>query len=132
MKKPIHKIILLSLLVLTTAMQCNEDNNPITCEQTLQSLQNYKTTIEALAAASICSDQFECRYVAFGSKPCGGPWEYLVYSTSIDTTELVALVSDYNDQEERYNLNCGAVSDCLAVQPPTSFDCVNERCIPLY
>lgn len=132
MKKLNLTFTLLLLFVFTTATQCYEDDNPLTCEQTLQSLQDYKTTIEALAATSICTDEFECRNVAFGSKPCGGPWEYLIYSTSIDTLELVALVSDYNGQEERYNLNCGAVSDCSVVQPPTDFECENGRCIPTY
>jgi hypothetical protein len=26
-----------------------------------------------------CAGDGDCRYIAFGSKPCGGPWEYLIY-----------------------------------------------------
>lgn len=132
MKKTVYSMGLLLFFVLTTAMQCDEDDSPVSCAQTLQYLQDYKATIESIAAASVCDGDFECRYIAFGSKPCGGPWEFLVYSTSIDTLELMNLVSDYNILENNYNLDCGAISDCSTPQPPIGFECENNRCIPVF
>jgi len=39
----------------------------------LQDLQDLGITIENQASSSVCSDVFECRYIPFGSKACGGP-----------------------------------------------------------
>lgn len=132
MKKSIVLLGLMSLFMLTTAMQCDEDDSPVSCGQTSQVLAEYKASIESFAAESVCGDEFECRFIAFGSKPCGGPWGYLVYTTSIDTTQLVTFVNDYNQLEANYNLVCSAVSDCSAPQPPIGFDCQNNQCIPIY
>ncbi len=132
MKKSIVLFGLISLFILTTAMSCDEDDSPINCGQTAQVLAEYKASIQSLADQSVCGDEFECRYIAFGSKPCGGPWEFLVYSTSIDTMQLMTFVADYNQLEANYNLICNAVSDCSTPQPPTGFNCENNECIPIF
>lgn len=132
MKKTIVTLGIMSLFILLTAMTCDKEEIPKHCEDTQLELLQFKSDIKTLANTSICSVAFECRYIAFGSKPCGGPWEYLVYTTSIDTLALNSLVAEYNQMENNYNLNCGAVSDCSAPQPPTGFDCQNGQCIPIY
>ena len=133
MKKIILRIGFMSLFVLLTAMQCEKDDNyTISCEQRVQSLAELKADVQAIANASICSEEFECRYIAFGSKPCGGPWEFLIYSTSIDTVALASLVASYNTMESDYNSSCNAISDCSTPQPPTDFRCENNQCIPIY
>lgn len=61
----------------------------------------------------------QCRTIAFGSKPCGGPWQYLVYSTAVsDSTRLRSLVSRYNVLEEDFNRRTGRASDCAFVMRP--------------
>lgn len=132
MKKSIVLLGLIPVFLLTTAMSCEEDDAPINCGQTLKVLAEYKASIESLAAQSVCGEEFECRFIAFGSKPCGGPWEFLVYTTSIDTTQLLTFVADYNQLEANYNLICNPVSDCSAPQPPTGFGCENNQCIPIF
>ena len=84
MKKSIITLGFMSLFISLTAMQCDDDDIVMTCEDSVQNLSVLKSHIETLANASVCGDDFECRYIAFGSKPCGGPWEYLIYTTSID------------------------------------------------
>ncbi|MBJ7879750.1 hypothetical protein [Gelidibacter salicanalis] len=91
-----------------------------------------KTTIQDLAGASVCNGNFECLYIAFGSKPCGGPWSYLVYSTSIDTLKLTNLVDTYNQLEKMLNSECGRISDCAFVVPPQRLECKNNTCIAIY
>lgn len=133
MKKTLLVFGFMSLFILFTAMQCEkDDDNVISCEDRLQDLTILKANINQIASASICSEEFECRYIAFGSKPCGGPWEYLIYSTSIDTANLRSLVETYNMLETAYNSNCNAISDCSAPQPPIDFGCENNECIPIY
>ncbi len=132
MRKTIFTLGFASLFLLLTAMQCDKDEITTSCEDTEMELQAFKSNIEALANTSICSEEFECRYIAFGSKPCGGPWEFLIYTTSIDTLTLTSLVAEYNQLEANYNLNCNIVSDCSTPQPPIGFDCVESQCIPVY
>jgi hypothetical protein len=133
MKKVIISIALIIIAgVFIVACTIEDDDDILTCDPILQDLQYLKIAIEDFAASSICSDAFECRYIAFGSKPCGGPWSYLIYSTSIDTLELQTLVTDYNETENNYNLICGATSDCSVPNPPSSFTCEDNQCIPIY
>ena len=132
MKKTIATLGFMSLFILLTAMQCEKDELLVDCESVQSELVTFKSNIVAMTSESICSDEFECRFIAFGSKPCGGPWEFLTYTTSIDTVALTSLVADYNQLEANYNINCGAVSDCSAPQPPIGFDCENNQCIPIY
>lgn len=122
-------LLLLPMALILMSTQCEDDILLVSCEEQRASLDVLGEEIEDLVNTSICSDEFECRYIAFGAKPCGGPWEYLVYSTSIDTLRLQSLVNDYNNQEADYNLNCDVVSDCLFVGPPSALICENDRCI---
>ena len=132
MKKTFALLSLMSLFMMLTAMQCDKDDLESSCEAQSANLIQLKSDIESMANASVCGDTFECRYIAFGSKPCGGPWEFLVYSTSIDTLALTSLVMEYNQLEANYNINCNMASDCSTPQPPIGFDCENNQCIPLF
>jgi len=125
----LFNIVVFSFLFMATTC---EDDNQTNCEEQLASLANLKLDIENLASTSICNETFECRYIGFGSKPCGGPWGYLVYSTSIDTLMLEDLVTKYYAQENNYNTECGSISDCSVPQPPIAFDCSENKCVPIY
>lgn len=118
-------------MMLFMATTCEDDFVMVTCEEQLASLNELELEIETLIMESVCGDSFECRSIAFGTKPCGGPWRYLTYSTSIDTLRLQSLVQDYNFMEEDYNFNCDVVSDCAVAIPPSGFDCQDNRCVPL-
>lgn len=132
MKSLVSLLSFMSLFLLLTAMQCDDDDTAYNCEDSVAYLTEQKLKIENMAKESICGGAFECRYIAFGSKPCGGPWEFLIYTTSIDTLALKSLVSEYNRLEANYNLNCGAASDCSVPQPPIGFNCENDQCNPMY
>lgn len=133
MKKTFALFTLMSLFILTTAMQCDDDDlSTYDCEGNTTYLADLKASIQSMANASVCSEEFECRYIAFGSKPCGGPWEYLTYTTSIDTVALTSLVMEYNQFEAHFNINCDVVSDCSVPIPPIGFDCQNNACIPIF
>jgi hypothetical protein len=131
MKKSTVLLILIPSFFLFTATQCDDDNIDFSCDNNLESLSELSILIENLANSSECGDDFECRYIAYGAKPCGGPWRYLTYSTSIDTLQLQDLVEEYNSIEENYNMNCDAVSDCAVAIPPSGFECDNNQCIPI-
>ncbi len=78
-----------------------------------------------------CSDSSVCSSTGIGSKPCGGPWKYLVYSTSTtDVEKLTSAVADLNSYEAGYNQQEGLLSDC-SIAPPANPGCVNNKCIDL-
>lgn len=132
MKKSPFYLFALVICLSLTAFQCEEDIAPLTKEEERQELDLYKKSIEDLAATSVCNDDTECKFIAFGSKPCGGPWSYLIYTTSIDTEKLKLWVEDYNQLEADFNANWGIASDCAIVNPPSSINCENNTCIPVY
>jgi hypothetical protein len=123
------KYIFLTLFsfALITACSNNDDNSEFNDD--LFELIEMGTAIEELANSSTCNDNTECLYIAFGSKPCGGPWSYLIYSTSIDTAQLEDMVETYNMKQAAFNLKYDQVSDCEFVNPPTEVTCENGACI---
>jgi hypothetical protein len=73
----------------------------------------------------------QCRTIAFGSKLCGGPWRFLIYSTaSTDSVELAAAVAAYNAREAELNVSEGRYSDCSVPKEP-QLRVVNGRCVAL-
>lgn len=130
MKKQFLPLMLMFCFTLV-AFQCDDDD--ITDQETEKTqLNTLKLEIENLANTSTCGDNFECKSIAFGSKPCGGPWSYLIYSTSIDTDKLETLVEDYNNKESLFNQKWGVGSDCSVANPPTSINCENNTCVAVY
>lgn len=123
------------LLIFITFLAVNCNNNDITeptQESDKKALKELATEIKSIADASVCSDQFVCDFIGFGSKPCGGNWEYLVYSSSIDVTEFLNKVKKYNTLEKNYNSKYGIVSDCMMAMPPNKVICDNGRCKAVY
>ncbi len=93
-----------------------------------QMLDKLAIEIADLIESSECSEQSQCAYIAFGSKPCGGPWGYLVYSTTIDVNLLEYKVNLYNQIQREYNQRNRVVSDCLVASPPSALVCEDGRC----
>lgn len=104
------------------------DNEP-TRESDRAILDQQRKEILALAASGQCSGDSECRSMSLGSKPCGGPWEFFVYSTALDTQRLFAMVKEYNQNEDAYNRRWGIASDCAMATAPDSVGCLNGVCV---
>ena len=67
----------------------------------------------------------QCKMIAVGSKPCGGPWSYEVYSTeTTNESRLSRLVTQYNELQRKLNERQKIVSDCEFIRKPqvTLFD----------
>jgi hypothetical protein len=119
------KIIALSLLL--QSFQCS-DTNESSDQITQAQLETKKQEIQNYINSFSCSESGSCNYIAFGSKPCGGPWSYLIFSNSVDLTKLQEMVKNYNEMNRLYNIQTNAISDCMAVAPPTEVKCVNGVC----
>lgn len=122
---------LLLICFVFTAFRCNDDTN-LTIEEDKKELTTLRQVIEELANASECNENTACKFIAFGSKACGGPKSYLVYSTSIDVERLEMLVETYNQKDADFNIKYGVISDCAAVLPPSSVGCENNTCVAVY
>jgi hypothetical protein len=76
--------------------------------------------VQTLTSDRACDDVSQCRAMAFGAKPCGGPWRYLVYSIrTTDSARLAEAVGAYNAAEAELNRQEGRMSDCRVVEMPT-------------
>nr|WP_315144724.1 hypothetical protein [uncultured Flavobacterium sp.] len=119
------KILLLSILL--QSFQCtdsNESDDLITSAQ----LETKKQEIQNYINSFSCSESLGCGFIAFGSKPCGGPRTYLLFSNKVDQSKLQKIVNEYNEMDELYNIQTNAISDCMYVSPPTEVKCVNGVC----
>ncbi len=114
------------------AIDCSNTDDIVSQEVEKKALETLAKEIKAIADTSICSSEFTCEHVGFGSKPCGGNWEYLVYSTSIDVVDFLAKVKTYNELEKKYNTKYGMMSDCMVVSPPNKIICEIGKCKAIY
>ena len=72
----------------------------------------------ALARAEGCSAA-QCRTAPVGSRPCGGPREYLVYcAATTDSAALFAKLAELARAEEAFNTANGMMSTCEFRTPP--------------
>ena len=64
----------------------------------------------------------QCKLVAMGRKPCGGPERYLMYSTNVlnadQEAEFLKKLQRYNQLSRKFNDNSGMVSDCQMIPEP--------------
>lgn len=75
--------------------------------------------IHALVGTPSCSADSQCRTVAIGARPCGGPEAYLAYSTvHSPEAELRALAASQQDQRRKANAQDGRASDCRFTTDP--------------
>ena len=79
-------------------VQCTTGNSNDNYDADLEELVAMRTIIEDMANSSTCVESTDCRFIALGVKPCGGPWSYLIYSTSIDTDLLEGMVETFNER----------------------------------
>lgn len=95
-------------------------------------LNQQKYEIEQLARSIPCTEVSICSSVAFGSKPCGGPWTYLAYNTEIDEELLLNKITTYNANEAFYNSKWNIPSNCTVATPPIDVTCVDGVCTAIY
>jgi hypothetical protein len=102
-----------------------------TIEEDRAKLETMRREILAFIGTPSCGGHGECRYIGLGAKPCGGVWEYIIYSTAgIDTALLEYLVCRYNEFNDGFNRRYSIYSDCMFVLPPR-VGCVEGACAVL-
>lgn len=96
-----------------------EDEEQRTEEGDRTRLMEMRQEIDALIGDATGSSIADCRYAGIGAKPCGGPWEYIVYSvSSTDSTALAERLAAYDAFEAEMNELYGYLSDCSVPNIP--------------
>jgi hypothetical protein len=115
-----------TILVFVTFFACTkEDISPAADEQKLESLSK---EIEAFTKNKSCAGGNDCKVMAMGARPCGGPSRYIVYALSkTDEKQLMEKVNAYTSLENELNIRYNRVSTCIAILPPT-VDCTDGVC----
>ncbi len=126
------KLFISLSLIFLFAVSCSLEESTKNQDSDLKALTNLGNEINVLVETSVCTDETECAFIAFGTKPCGGPWGYLVYSNSIDTDDLIAKVERFNQMQNTYNLRYNITSDCSVVLPPDALICEDNKCKAVY
>ncbi len=85
--------------------------------------------IEALVGKAACGALEDCRFAGLGAKPCGGPWEYIIYSVA-DSAALAKPLAVYTAFEADMNQRYEYASDCSEPNEPM-LACSAGRCIDL-
>ncbi len=82
-------------------------------------LAEMRREIDALVGDAVGSSIEDCRYSGLGSKPCGGPWEFVIYSaSSTDSTAPAEQLTAYNAFEAEMNERYGYISECSVPNEP--------------
>ena len=99
--------------------QQNGEDEPRTEEGDRAQLEEMRQEIDELIGDAVAASIADCRYAGLGSKPCGGPWEYIVYSvSSTDSTALAERLRAYDAFEAEMNERYGYLSDCSVPNIP--------------
>ena len=91
-------------------------------------LASLRSDVRSLIGDAACTHISQCRLIAFGAKPCGGPRQFLVYSiAATDSMTIEAAVMRYNARDAEVNRLYNRTSDCALVSQPR-IRVVNGRC----
>ena len=122
-KLKLFNIFYISLVIILCA--CEDGSNE---ERDVARLEQMEKVILEMISDISCQDLTDCEFIGFGVKPCGGPWRYLIYSTTnVDNILLSEKVKDYNEYNEKLNNRYGWVSDCSFAEPPV-LGCIDGEC----
>ena len=85
--------------------------------------------LQAQIGDAACDNSAQCRTLAVGSKPCGGPDRYLPWSTKrTDGVTLGKLAAQYAAARQIENRKSDLMSTCELVTDPGAI-CQQQRCV---
>jgi hypothetical protein len=78
-----------------------------------------KTAARALVKCEGCQQTAQCKVLPMGSRPCGGPSEFLVYcARSTAEKKLKQAARAATDAEKALNAKSETMSTCSVLSPP--------------
>ncbi len=110
----------------------------LSCENNLTQADEYFRVMRLfdemreMAVSESCTNPDEWEIIPFGSKSCGGPFGYLAYHSSVDTTVFFELVEKHRKAQEAYHLRWGITSDCLLIPEPVGLRCEDNEPVLIF
>lgn len=111
------------LLALDAGCACAAE--PASIEAEMKAL---RADIVNTIGAAPCANLVHCRLLPLGVRPCGGPDEYLAYSSIMgDPTQLENKAVEYALLQEDLHRAKGTVGACVMLPQPRLI-CLDNRC----
>ena len=118
----------------------NKHKNPTDASQpiktalkavSLNDIKTAKSELNTLIANTQCDTTAQCKVMPVGSKACGGPSDYVVYSTkSAKEGQVSSLAKQITTLEKAYNTQNEMMSTCQHLTSPST-QCVENKCVKL-
>lgn len=86
------------------------------------------TEVKMMIADKTCNLQTDCASIAYGTKPCGGPETYLIYSKpNLDSGLLQQMVAAFNQLMDEENRKFNLAGTCeVRLEPAVA--CIENQC----
>jgi hypothetical protein len=81
-----------------------------------------------LIGSAPCNNLVNCRILALGARACGGPEEYVAYSTWARRDDIQSKAAEYNFLREELLAGAAPASGCQPLAEPKAA-CINSRCV---
>jgi hypothetical protein len=100
--------------------------------QDLRSLQSeLKTAIDMEIGQANCTEDMQCKALAIGANPCGGPESYQAYSIlNTNIEQLSELAAQYKQVRKTLHAKTGTVGACVVIPEP-AVQCKNQQCVTI-
>lgn len=130
------KTLTLSLLVLSltgcATVPADKDKLATQLDGPLAQLQldtrQLQLRLERLTENKECQQDNQCKVIGVGARPCGGPDQYLLYSTLHTDEKMLSYTNDrYQKLKKQQNEKLGLMSTCQMLMPPVSA-CIENKC----
>ena len=106
-------------------VSCSNDDIDLSRTQEQEALDEMFIDIVEQAMNDDCDNDENWSFTAIGSKACGGPSGFIIYSSTINTEYFLNEVSTYTQKEAGFNEKWKIVSDCSTPRIPSAVGCVN-------
>lgn len=99
-----------------------------TAESDEAALARVHDEIVTMIGSGLCRNLVHCRLLPLGLSPCGGPSQYLAYSSGLgDPAALETKASEYAFLEEEVRNKKPTADPCLPL-PPHQAVCIDNHC----
>lgn len=91
-------------------------------------MRRVRSEIAAMIAPGLCRNLVHCRLLPLGLSPCGGPTQYLAYSSGLgDPAALETKAAEYAFLEEEVRNKKSSADKCVPL-PAYQAVCIDNRC----
>ncbi len=85
--------------------------------------------LQKLTADKSCQQDQDCKVLGIGSKACGGPEQFIVYSETVTDGKMLAITSErYAKLKNEQQSRLGMMSNCQQLATPIA-SCQVKKCV---